>query len=305
MSTQPEVSSSLDLSAISGDYANRQFSSLLDLSFGVPTNMCFLEDFPVWDPNLKVPDVMRWGAFQGDQLLSSTAIRRAQIRLHSSRLIDIAILGAVSTRPEWRGHGLASRLVAHAVGWAEKQNVSAILLWGAESSFYHRLGFVNFGKQMRLPLSVFENRRERSSSIQTGWNPKIFSLLQNRAEGLVLSSSDLKWYSAHRNVEWFWSSDRNGQLKAYAALGRGIDLGNIVHEWGGSKKELEALLASISTQRPNATLLCSLQHAAEFGILAEKNLTPIVDSLGMIRVLDPLLTLESFEKLWVWGLDAA
>src|SRR5690348_5164356 len=100
--------------------ATQQFSDLLDLCFSVPTGSHFLEDFPVWDPQFRIPWVMRLGSFQQNELVSGAAARLAEIKLLAGKAVTIALIGAVATQPSWRGRGLATGVVLSLIQWAKE-----------------------------------------------------------------------------------------------------------------------------------------------------------------------------------------
>src|SRR3954451_18129924 len=93
--------------------ANRQFSALLDLCFPVSKGCRFFDDFPIWDPDLKVNQLIRFGIFLNDQLVCTCAVRRASLswKATAAAAMPVSLIGAVATHPSWRGRGLASQLV--------------------------------------------------------------------------------------------------------------------------------------------------------------------------------------------------
>ncbi|HUP58341.1 MAG TPA: hypothetical protein VM598_12865, partial [Bdellovibrionota bacterium] len=116
--------------------------------------------------------------------------------------------------------------------------------------------------------------------------------------GLVLEERDLEWYAHHEGTYWFRVEDQ-GRVVAYAALGRGIDLGGIVHEWGGEREPLGRLLASIRRCIPEAELL-GPPGVPDFGL----DRFP-AEHLALVRILDPQAAeVLAAKPLWIWGLDA-
>src|SRR6476619_1871467 len=101
----------LYLDTISTSGALDQFSNLLDECFSIPRGSHFFDDFPIWDARFKSPSMIRLGVFNKSHLVSSVAIRKAELQGLQIGNISVAILGAVATRPQWRGKGLASQTV--------------------------------------------------------------------------------------------------------------------------------------------------------------------------------------------------
>jgi hypothetical protein len=114
--------------------------------------------------------------------------------------------------------------------------------------------------------------------------------MKNRSGGLQLSDADERWMSAHRSVEWFWIGDGQN-CDAYVAIGRGIDLNGIVHEWGGNPQALRALLAWLKATRPGLILLGAPWILAQFGIDV-KQAKP--EYLCLARVFDPERIVKAF-----------
>jgi hypothetical protein len=127
--------------------------------------------------------------------------------------------------------------------------------------------------------------------MSVGWNPKIFSFLQSRQFGLKLRDWDRNWYESHENVRWFWISDEEGSLLAYAALGRGIDLEHTIHEWGGRQDELNLVLSHILALDSQANLLLSPHHLKLWNLEMKSY---FCEGLAMAQVLRPNEVLQAY-----------
>jgi len=294
-----------------------ELNGLLNRSFPVIPGTRFFDDFPVWDPDLR-PDsqVKRFGIFSDDgKILSSACARLAH--LHASHAtIPVAVIGAVATDESVRGQGLASATVSHAMLWAEAQGAALLLLWGSEHSMYEKLGFELCGNQVRGSLLEIHGR-ESQHIFKEGFTREVFEFMSKRNSGLVLANSDFRWISAHQNTRWFsaWDGDH---ISAYAAIGRGIDLQNIVHEWGGEAGALIHLLTKISDLYPGVEVLCSPHHPLRFRVAP----LGIEEFLCLAKISKPEVVAQAYGEsdaslfhsakeafsrfpLWIWGLDAA
>ncbi|MEK6580311.1 MAG: GNAT family N-acetyltransferase, partial [Bdellovibrionota bacterium] len=281
----------LKLRPLSGPTETAALSALLDRAFPVPPGFHFLDDFPIWNAALAQDtssQFLRLGGFSNQQLVCFAGVRITKIKTQQG-LLPIAIVGGVCTHPDWRGKQLASTIVSAAVQWASQQNAALIALWGSEHDLYRRLGFELCGSQVRVPLSGL-NYTHHAETVQTGFTAGIFAALINRPSGLALSVQDLPWIKAHKNVHWFWSGSAN-QPTAYAALGKGIDLPDLVHEWGGTAPALNRLLASVHAQSPYAALLAHPNQLKDLGISYSADVT---EFLCMVRVLNPSAILNAW-----------
>lgn len=183
-------------------------ASVLQECFGLELNRSFYEDFPVWDPSLKVEGVRRLGAFDQNGNLASMALsRRAMIRLEGAQSgeMPVTLIGGVCTLPEYRGFGLATRLVEELLQGAKENGSVFSVLWGSEHELYGRIGFELFGEQWRIPLATISNDKPASVSVQTGFTEGLFKKRQSQRSGLALSETDIRWMRRHRHVEWYWT----------------------------------------------------------------------------------------------------
>lgn len=331
----------LKLDTIEGEQAMKQFSRLLDSGFGVQAPGRFLDDFPIWDERLGPAGekVIRIGVWDGGELVSCAGARLAQIRVPTGSM-DVVLIGAVATAESHRGSGLASRTVSLAVEWGRERGAAMAMLWGGETGLYERLGFELCGVQMRAPLEALDlgaPLKDFSGIVLgRGWIPSLMSSLRMRGSGLKLTPSDESWIEAHRGTDWYWLGDPAAP-RAYAAIGRGIDLQGLVHEWGGeSPEELKTLLRLVRMERPDAQLLASpdlltawqlVPASASSASVAPAEFLCLARALDVKRLVraygvplpenDPLLTTPNAAAcrmlfgpgpgalpLWIWGLDA-
>jgi predicted N-acetyltransferase YhbS len=282
-----------------------QLSALLDQAFGVPPGQRYFDDFPVWERTASAGagPLLRLGAFDQNQLVSSACVRIAQLKTPGPDL-PIALIGAVATGEQWRGKGLASQLVELACAWACEHGAAFVMLWGSEHELYRKLGFELSGQQLRVPIGDLQLAKSSKCTVQQGWAPGIFASLRERDGGLRLGDDDRSWMERHRNVRWYWTGPRDAPT-AYAGFGRGIDLQNIVHEWGGESGELSAILSRIHAEFPEATLLASPTQMKERFSVEPGAGTGETEFLALVRKLDPGLSFEFWQNFWIWGLDAA
>ncbi len=301
---------------------------LLNVAFEVPQGSSFFDDFPVWGEESGLDSARRLrlaGVIDG-KLVSSAAVRLGKMRGASGEFISVALLGAVATDPAFRGKGYASLVVEQAVQWAERSGAILVLLWGSEHAMYRRLSFELCGAQALVPLELSNSQ---GATINTGWVPALWDvILQYRQGGVILDANDRHWFEAHRNVEWFWVGEKDRPL-AYAALGRGIDMSGIVHEWGGEPEALQGLLQALPSHRKGLRLLGSPARLREIGFQVNHeeflclarvlnrealfqackggaNPAQIRDAaaVDLPRMFFGPSSNSSAAPFWVWGLDA-
>lgn len=291
---------SLILDVIETPESLAKLERLLNQAFPVPQGASYFDDFPVW--RLAPEPCCRMCVWDRGALASSAAARIAKLRVGPERQVPVAVIGAVATDPAWRGKGLASRCVRIAVEWAIGQGAQAALLWSSEATMYQRLGFEPAGKQVLVPLEQLSLGSEAGQKVSTGWVPGLFDLIRSRKEGLVLSEADRSWFEAHRNVEWLWMGAAE-RPAAFVAVGKGIDLAGIVHEWGGDPAAVRSILGMLGQSRPDLKVLGSPEGIVEAGFLSSD---PVSDPMCLGLPLTPEGEAWLQEgRFWLWGLDGA
>lgn len=298
MELQSRSVSRLRADLVSDESSLAQLSNLLDECFSVPQGHRFFDDFPVWSERFGVFPLLRIGVFEGETLVSSTAVRLASVKTPVQGVsLSVALIGAVATDPRWRNLGLASRTVEMAVQWAKERGACLALLWSSEESLYRKLGFAQCGQQMRISLEdlTADSQPLTRMSIHEGWNPHLYQLIQKRQTGLFLSGKDRSWYEAHKNVRWVYVNSSE-EPSAYVGIGRGIDLKGMIHEWGGDREGLSALFRFLHHEEGNngtaLSLLCSpILHAPKFVPTA---LVKKIEPLCWAKILDPSRLISSY-----------
>jgi predicted N-acetyltransferase YhbS len=271
-----------------------QFSELLDRCFQLSKGQHYLDDFPVWRG--QQPEILKMGAYDGERLIGTAAVRIADVH-GTLQTFSAGLIGAVATDEKYRGRGIAKKLVALATDWAANRGAALAALWGSEHALYAKIGFFPGGIQMRVPLSSFHvsgnasgNQASSTETFHTGWNPAIFRLLQQRKQGVSFSEIDRLWFSSHKNVKWFWCGPKERPL-AYAALGRGIDLPHMVHEWGGQHSALLPLLREVLRIDSAAELLGSPETFSQIGVQFDPS---HLEYLCLANLLDPVRLFRAF-----------
>ena len=302
METGPRLATSFTFNAIDGPGPEQVFGDFVSSGFGITGLRSFFDDFPVWR-EASGARIRRIGAFVGDKLVATAALRYGQLRLGESQTA-IAVVGCVVTDAEYRGQGLASRAVTELLAEATSGGAAIAVLFGSEASLYSRLGFRYAGVQERVGLDTLSLPQSRGfPEVQRGWKPNLFECLQARKGGLVLAPSDAQWVSRHLNSEWFSMGDYNHPT-AYACLGKGIDLAGIVHEWGGDSEALQGLLSQLREERSGLQIIGSPDQLRSAGIYSEQSLKEPLCMAKSLRTEWGEAVLAS-PDFWLWGLDGA
>ncbi len=279
---------------------------LLNQGFPVAPGASFFDDFPVWDtakfPGREV-EALGYALSGTGRFVAAAGLRPARLRTPQGA-VPVGLVGGVVADPAFQGQGLASGLIDALGARAASLGLSGLVLWGSEHALYRRLGFELCGVQRRIPLADltgFDALAIEGVRTGRGWSDALWPALErHRFLGLAIEPGDRAWFAAHRNVDWRWTLDARGEVSAYLAVGRGIDLPNIIHEWGGEPRLLRALMARAARDYPAGELLAPSESLLPPGFSLPGG---VQEYLCMARSLKPDMPEPSL--LWLWGLDGA
>jgi len=198
--------------------------------------------------------------------------------------LPVAFLSLVYTDPRARGRGHAGRVVRAAVRFARDSGIGLVLLWSEADDLYAREGFEPAGRETLLPLdeTVLERaleRTQRSGSQDPrratpgmtiaparacDWEA-IEAIRSQRDARVVCDASERARRPGLPDLDARVARGEDGRVLGFAMRGRGDDLREVIHEWGG---ELEATLrcchALVADDRsPPSVMLLAPAHRTE------------------------------------------
>lgn len=219
--------------------------------------------------------------------------------------LNLGVIGAVATHPDFRNQGMSSAIIEELEKIAQSLKLDGMILWSDKEEFYSKLGFFPLGQQLIYFLASLESAPEVSGKATRGWNLAQVSNLYNmhvvRSERTQEYWKSLERITSCDRYQWV---DDTGAVKAYLGFNRGKDMQNVIHEWGGEADFLHALVSEVLRTHPN---LMWLTHPDLNDPIRKKLPTdekPILKShLGLMRLfhkIEPAI----IERLWFWGLDS-
>jgi GNAT superfamily N-acetyltransferase len=202
----------------------------------------------------------------------------------------VAAIGSVVTLPEYRNKGYSSAVIKDCLDLALKQDADFAILWTDIFDFYRKLGFELAGSEIAL---IFNSPLQLENSKLNFLNTKkidpqaILRLYNQHSIGSLRSVSDIKQYLSIPNSRLFTAWDQKNQLQAYAVEGRGADLSNYIHEWGGEVSSLLSLIGEIQKYQQGAITIITpgtaqnlIRKSKEYGALINNGY------LGMIKIIN-------------------
>lgn len=213
-------------------------------------------------------------------VLATCALLVREARVGQTRF-RLGLIGSVATDPEHRGQGHASHVLTRAEEEAARAGCVCTLLWADEPGFYERRGYSPMGTEIDAvitaadlpalpdPTRVREARPEDTPRLHELYTGHEARLERSLAETLAMFTTP--------GMLTLVRTEDGGPV-AYACVGRGADLGNVVHEWAGQPADLLALCRAHLERRPatDRTLFVMLPPSAQ-------ELISTLDSIGIPR----------------------
>ncbi len=196
------------------------------------------------------------------KILSHALLKYLMIKTPAG-IFKVAIIGSVVTDEQHQGKGLAKKLISELVEKAKQDQCELCILWSDLHDFYYKLGFELAGSEEHLTI---ENSSSTNYQIESEWrfsddpkiNPEsIQKIFSKHLVGSVRSNNEIKAYLQIPNSNIYSLWGQNNELLAYAIEGRGVDLGNVVHEWGGGVHHLNQLIAHILKKQSQLQMIAS------------------------------------------------
>ncbi len=225
------------------------------------------------------------------KILSHALLKYLMIKTPAG-IFKTAIIGSVVTDENHQRKGLAKKLVQELIAKATADNCDLCLLWSDLDKFYTDLGFELAGSEEHLKIKRPITPLAIDSNLRFSDNPKINAepiqkLFSKHLVGSLRSNKEIESYLKipKSNIYSLWGS--NNDLLAYAVQGRGVDLNNVIHEWGGGVNHLTQLFSHILKKQETVEIITSstainLAETLKDKFGAEHN----TRTLGYIKILN-------------------
>jgi GNAT superfamily N-acetyltransferase len=215
------------------------------------------------------------------------------------RRVKVGLIGSVVTDPAYRRRGYMTRLFDLAETRLQALGCAFAVLWADEASVYASRGYVSFGHEVdywadaalcaALPLfdrvrAAEEGDAEAIGELYAAHSQRVDRTLEETRALLRCPDMDVLVLPRSRDSR---------ELEAYACLGRGRDLTNVVHEWGGAPQAVLTLVRAHQERRLSRGLepelvLMSPPESALHGVLDSLGTRRFDGILGLAKPLDPL-----------------
>jgi len=227
---------------------------------------------------------------ESDEKIVSHAVIKPIITKTPFAIFKLGAIGSVVTDPNFRNQGFSSLNMQNCLAKASAQSCDLVILWTDQYEFYQKFGFelagVECSYQLNQPLPI-ENKEAKFIKGPQIDAQAILKLYHQHTVCGMRTTEDIQKFLRipNSNIYTMWS--QQNQLLAYAVEGKGIDLTNYVHEWGGDVGSLMDLLSyMIHLENKSYTVIAPF-HAVNFRRKLDQ-LSPSEHRgfLGMIRIQD-------------------
>ncbi|MFT4540800.1 MAG: GNAT superfamily N-acetyltransferase [Planctomycetota bacterium] len=179
------------------------------------------------------------------------------------RCLRVGMIGSVATDPDQRGRGMASRVLDAAHKELARMGCLFSLLWAEDPAFYEGRGYRTIGRELdfylpagRRPIFPAPDGVRNASAKDFAAIRELHAKHPTRVERSVHEMQQLLSVPGMEILV----QEIAGEITAYACRGRGEDMRDVVHEWGGSTAGVMACLAG--------HMACEGQMERDFVVLA-------------------------------------
>jgi hypothetical protein len=158
---------------------------------------------------------------------------------------SVGLVGSVATAPQHRGRGYGKELLTRAETELGAGGAVCAMLWADDAGWYREQGWIPVGSECvfvlarGLELLLPEPDHVRpATNADHGAIHRLYCTQPTRVERTAAETSALLAGPGIKALV----NERDGAPVAYAVLGRGEDLRNVVHEWAGPIEEVLPLL---------------------------------------------------------------
>lgn len=205
-------------------------------------------------------------------------------------IIKVGAIGSVVTDERYRHQGLSREILKDCLKLAQDQHCDFAILWTHLFDFYRKLGFELAGTEMNY---IFENdfitaQEGLRFSIDSRIAPEsIYRLYSQHTINTVRTLEEFKKYLKIPQTKIYTAWDQTGQMAAFAIEGKGADLTDYIHEWGGGVRSLMALFSYIRKIKAKPFTLIAPKSSQNL-IKEVKKFAAIEHQgyLGMLKVID-------------------
>lgn len=207
-----------------------------------------------WDdfPLILDPKNLAWslGSYAPDGTLAGGIACLNTSLQTSCGVLQVAGIGSVVTKPEFRGQGISSALQIEMLAKLERKNVPLAVLWTDKPEIYAGRGFTSAGYEYHVDFTDATLSDSLSSGFQiasfnSGDCTQVENLYQEHPFHSIRKPGDSQILYQMPGTRGFVLKNPAGLVVAYAFCGKGGDFPDYVLEWGGEPGGVFSLLYEV------------------------------------------------------------
>lgn len=224
-----------------------------------------------------------------DQIVSHAVLKPLIIKSPHA-IFKVGAIGSVVTDENFRNQGWSQKILQQCLQQSSEQQCDIAILWTNLYDFYRKLGFELTGYECSFVFENefdFDNQKYRYSSDSRVSVEAISRIYAQHSVGSVRTHEEFKKFIQIPNTRIFTAWTDQGQLAAYAVEGKGADLSNYIHEWGGSVSAIINLLGYIRKEKKTPITIIVPKHSLNLiDKLKEKTQFYNEGYLGMVKIIN-------------------
>ena len=162
-----------------------------------------------------------------------------------SATFAVGLVGSVATAPQHRGRGYGKEVVARAGAELAKAGAVCAMLWADDAGWYREQGWIPVGTEyvfvLNRGLELLMPDPEDVRAATPRDHAAIHALYTTQPSRVERTAAETSALLSGPGIQTL-VVDVGGEVVAYASLGRGADLRNVVHEWAGPIERVLSLV---------------------------------------------------------------
>ena len=227
---------------------------------------------------------------ENDRVLSHAVLKPLIIKT-PLLIYKVGAIGSVVTASDRQGQGLSSQILEACLAEAQTQECDFAILWTNLYDFYRRLGFELAGFEESVVIENEFAPPATNLKFMKGAQvapEAILRLYSQHTVGSARTAEEIRKYLQIPNSTIHTAWDPKGQLMAYAVEGKGADLTDYIHEWGGQVTALISLFSHLRTAKGKPYTVIVPNHSVNLlTALQRQPITINQGYLGMIKIVNP------------------
>ncbi len=199
-----------------------------------------------------------------DEKIISHAVLKTLIIKTPLAIFKIGAIGSVVTDPQHRHQGHSRKNIENCIELAHRQDCDLVILWTDQFDFYRKFGFELAGYDCSYILEKGAPIQNKTLRFVSGNNVDPEALQKIYAQHTVhalRNTEDFRQFLKIPNSHLFTAWNQQNRLLAYAVEGKGADLVNYVHEWGGQSDALIDLFHYIQNEKQSPLTIMTPHHS--------------------------------------------